>query len=281
MASGGGSYVVAGLASATSFGVGDFSGGLATRRSSGLAAATLAQLTGCVLMVGILAIVRPELPAPSSLLYGLAAGVAGGTGIAALYRGLATGAMGLVAAISGAGSVVVPLLASVYLLSAEVRPLQLAGVACALGAILAASGSAHSRASRRALALALLAALGFGLWAVLLDRAAGGGELWSLVSSRFAGTLLVAILAVRHGNLRSVRRVAVLAAGSGVFDVTGNALFVVARSGMTVGLAAALSGIYPLVTMLLARIVLRERLPRLGLLGVGLALASIILISLG
>ncbi len=281
MANGSGPFVLSGLASATSFGAGDFAGGLATRRSPGLSAAALAQLVGCLLMLAALAVVRPAVPSAASLAFGLAAGLAGGTGIAALYRALATGAMGLVAAISGAGSVVVPLAASVFLLGGEVRPLQLLGVACAVGAILAASGAARTHASRTALGLALVAAMGFGLWAVLLDRAAGGGELWSLTTSRLAGTLLVAGLALRRGSLGGARRVVPLAVTSGVCDVTGNALFVVARSGITVGLAAALSGVYPLVTMLLARIVLREHLPRLGLAGVALALAGIVLISLG
>lgn len=276
-----GPFVLAGMASATAFGAGDFIGGLATRRSPGMTVAATAQLVGLILMLGALAILRPALPGVASLGIGVAAGLAGGAGVAALYRALATGAMGLVAAISGAGSVAVPLLASLFLLGGEVRPLQLLGVACTIGAILAASGAAHTHASRTALGLALLAALGFGLWAVLLDRAALDGELWSLVTSRAAGTLLVATLALRQGVLVRGRRLRQLASASGVLDASGNALFVIARSGITVGLAAALSGIYPLATMVLARLVLRERLPRLGLLGVALALTGIVLISLG
>jgi drug/metabolite transporter (DMT)-like permease len=89
------------------------------------------------------------------------------------------------------------------------------------------------------------------------------------------------LLAVSRGSLRSVRRAWPLVAASGVLDVSGNALFVIARGGLTVGLAAALSGIYPLVTMLLARGFLHERLPRLGLVGVALAVAGIVLISIG
>ncbi len=276
-----GPFVLAGLASAASFGAGDFAGGLATRRASGLAVAAGAQLVGCVLLVGLLAVVRPPAPGPSSLALGLAAGVVGAIGVASLYRALAIGAMGLVAAVSGAGTVAVPLLASLFLLGGGIRPLQLGGVACVVAAVLAASGAARSRASRRAIGLALLAALAFGFWYVLLDRAAAAEGLWALTSSRVSGTAFMLVLAGLRGSLSSIRRTRLLVTTSGAFDVTGNALFVLARGGLPVGLAAALSGIYPLVTMLLARTVLGERLPRLGLAGVALALAGIVLISIG
>lgn len=276
-----GPFVLSGLASAASFGIGDFSGGMATRRASGLAVAAGSQLTGCVLMLLLIAAVHPAAPGPGAIALGLAAGLAGATGIASLYRALATGSMGLVAAVSGAGTVVVPLLASLLLLGGGIRPLQLGGVGCVIAAVLASSGAARSEASRHAIGLALFAALAFGLWYVLLDRAASAEGLWALTSSRISGTALMLVLAgVRRGP-RPGRRALPLVVASGAFDVAGNALFVVARGGLPVGLAAALSGVYPLVTMLLARSVLGERLPRLGLAGVALAVAGIVLISLG
>jgi len=276
-----GPFVLSGLASAASFGVGDFAGGIATRRASGLVVAAGSQLTGCALMLVVIAMARPPSPGLAAIGLGLAAGLAGATGIASLYRALATGSMGLVAAVSGAGTVVVPLLASLFLLGGGISGVQLGGVACVIAAVLAASGAARSQASRHAVGLALLAALAFGLWYVLLDRAASAEGLWALTSSRVSGTALMLILArLRHGA-RPERRTLPLVVASGAFDVAGNALFVFARGGLPVGLAAALSGIYPLVTMLLARMVLGERLPRLGLAGVNLAVAGIILISIG
>jgi drug/metabolite transporter (DMT)-like permease len=276
-----GPYVLSGLASAASFGAGDFAGGVATRRTSGLVVAAGSQLTGCVLMLLLIAAVHPPAPGPAAIGLGLAAGLAGATGIASLYRALATGAMGLVAAVSGAGTVVVPLLASLLVLGGAISGIQLGGVACVIAAVLAASGAARTGASRHAIGLALLAALAFGLWYVLLDRAASAEGLWALTSSRLSGTAFMLLLAgLRRGPLPG-RRTVPLVAASGAFDVTGNALFVIARGGLPVGLAAALSGIYPLVTMLLARTILGERLPRLGLAGVGLAIAGIVLISIG
>jgi len=273
--------VLFGVASALSFGAGDFAGGLASRRASGLAVAALAQLVGLALLAGFVAVVRPALPDAGSLAIGVAAGLSGAVGVAALYIAMAAGAMGLVASVSGAGSVTVPLLVGALLLHQSVHPLQMVGVAFAAGAILAAGGASSGAASRRALWLALLAALGFGLWYALLDRAAVASGPWALFTSRLSGSSsLLALTALRGGvtMLRASWRLALL---SGLADVGGNALYIGARALMALGLAAALSGIYPLFTMLLARVVLRERLPRLGLAGVALALVAIVLISAG
>jgi drug/metabolite transporter (DMT)-like permease len=280
MSAGTGTGVALGLGSAVSFGAGDFAGGIATRRASGIAVAAASQAVGWVLLLGVLAATRPPLPDGGSLLAGLAAGVAGATGVAALYRGLSIGAMGIVAALSGAGAITVPLLVSLAS-GAGIGGLQVAGVACIAGAAAAGSGATAQGVSRRALVFAGLAAVGFGLWYVLLDRAASGDAIWALVASRASGTLFMGTLAVVRGSLGGLRRAWPLVMFSGVCDVGGNALFVAARALVPVGLAAALSGVYPLFTMLAARVIVRERLPRLGLLGVALAIAGIVLISIG
>jgi drug/metabolite transporter (DMT)-like permease len=273
--------VLAGLASAASFGAGDFAGGVASRRASGLAVAAAAQLVGFALMAVALAVMHPAAPSPSSLLIGAAAGISGAIGVAALYSALASGAMGLVASVSGAGAVTLPLLVSVTLLGGHVRPLQIVGIACSALAVTCAGGASRGHASARALQLALVAAAGFGLWYLLLDRAALGEPLWALFMSRLGGGASMALVAALLGSLAGIRRTWRLTVTSGICDIGGNVLYVVARSGIDVALAAALSGIYPLGTMLLARTVLRERLPRLALVAIGLALLAIVLITLG
>ncbi|MGH2417624.1 MAG: EamA family transporter, partial [Candidatus Limnocylindria bacterium] len=117
-------------------------------------------------------------------------------------------------------------------------------------------------------------------WYVLLDAAARGGDpLWALVLSRGSSAAIAVLLAARR--LDRNRFPARIVVAAGLFDVGGNALYVVARDFIPIGLAAALVGLYPIVTMLLARVVLGERLPRLGQLGVALALLGIVLISAG
>src|SRR5207244_6633607 len=119
----------------------------ASRRASGLAVAALGQLVGTVLLAAFVLVARPGLPDTGSLAIGVAAGLSGALGVAALYVAMAAGAMGLVASVSGAGAVTVPLLVGVFLLNQSVHPLQAVGVACAAGATLAAGGASRETAS--------------------------------------------------------------------------------------------------------------------------------------
>ena len=273
--------ILASLAGAASFGSGDFAGGLASRRAGGLAVAAAAQVVGLsALVVGLVAL-RPPLPGTDGLLIGLAAGVAGGVGLAALYVGLAIGAMGLVAALSGLGSVTVPVMVGAVA-GVVLSPLQLVGVGLAGLAAMAAGGASREGVSGRALVLAGMAALAFGSWYVLLDLAAKTADpLWGLVISRATSAVLIGAIALVGGRAAGLRPVAALVVLAGLLDVGGNVLYVVGRSQIPVGLAAALTGLYPLGTMLLARFVLKEALPPLGLVAVGLAIGAVALISLG
>jgi drug/metabolite transporter (DMT)-like permease len=211
------------------------------------------------------------------------AGACGGIGLVALYAGLSLGSMGVVTALSGVGSVALPLLLGYAIGRAPVSPGQWLGVVITMAAVGAASGATRQGVQARAVALGITAAVFFGLWFLLLDVAAeeSGSEAWALVASRGAATVLIggaALMRGRYAGLRAAWSIVLLA---GTMDVTGNAAFVLARSTLPVGVAAALSGIYPIVTMLLARAVLRESLPRLGIAAVLLAVVGILFISLG
>ncbi|CAN5527949.1 MAG: EamA family transporter [Chloroflexi bacterium] len=273
------SGIGAGILSALSFGTGDFAGAVASRRAGALPVVAGAHGIGLVALLLAAIVIRPPLPDLGSALIGLSAGVAGVVGLAALYRGMSLGSMGLVTALSGAGSLAIPLTVGA-LLGSTVAPLQLLGVGCAAGAAAAASGASRGELGRQAIQLAGLAAMGFGAWYVLIDLAAQGGDpLWALVLSRTASAGIAFALAYGRVERSSYPlRIVVVA---GLFDVGGNALYVVASDQMPIGLAAALTGLYPIVTMLLARFVLGELLPRLGQFGVALALLGIVLISIG
>ena len=271
--------IAAGVLSALSFGAGDFVGAFAARRAGALIVVAGAHLTGLLaLLVGAL-LLRPPMPEVGPVLIGMAAGVAGAVGLAALYRGMSLGSMGIVASLSGAGSLAIPLVAGAAL-GSSIEPLQLVGVACTAAAAAAAGGASRDEVGRRALLLAAAAATGFGAWYVLLDLAARGGDpLWALVFSRATSAMLTGAIAIgRFDRSRFPFRIVVAA---GLLDVGGNALYVVAREAIPIGLAAALTGLYPIVTMILARFILGEHLPRLGQLGVALALLGIVLISIG
>lgn len=271
--------IAAGVLSALSFGAGDFAAAVAARRAGALVVVAGAHTVGLLaLLIGVL-IVRPPLPGGGAMLLGTAAGVAGAVGLAALYRGMSLGSMGIVTSLAGAGSLAIPLVAGA-LLGATISPIGLLGVACAVGAAAAAGGASADDVGRRALALAALAALCFGAWYVLVDAAAREGDpLWALVFSRATSAGLAT--AAAYGRLERSRFPLRIVIAAGLLDVGGNGLFVVASDLIPIGLAAALTGLYPVVTMILARVVLGERLPRLGQLGVALALLGIVLISAG
>jgi drug/metabolite transporter (DMT)-like permease len=269
------------VGSAAAWGTGDFAGGLAARRAGGMLVTGGAQVVGLLLLLLAVAVLQPAPPGTATLILGALGGVAGGLGLAALYRALGMGAMGLVSALSGVGGVLIPLAVGTLLWGTAIQPLQLAGVGCAVVAIGAASGATTRGVSREALLLALMAALGFGLWFVFLDRAAEQDQLWALVASRASASLVVGGAALLRADRSRLREVAPLVAFAGLLDVAANGMVVLAFATIPVGIAAALSGTYPLVTMLLARALLGEALPRLGLLAVALAVIGIVLISLG
>jgi drug/metabolite transporter (DMT)-like permease len=271
--------IPAGIFSALSFGAGDFAGAVAARRAGALIVVAGAHAIGLVALLLATLVLRPPAPSLDGALIGLVAGVAGAVGLAALYRGMSVGAMGMVTALSGAGSLAIPLVVGAVL-GARIGPVQMVGVGCAAAAAVAASGASRTELGRQSLLLAGLAALGFGAWYVLIDIAARAGDpLWALVFSRLASASLAGLVSI--GRLDRTRFPLRLVAMAGLFDVGGNALYVVAREFLPIGLAAALTGMYPIVTMILARVVLGEHLPRLGQLGVGLALLGVVLISLG
>lgn len=269
----------AGVLAALSFGAGDFAGAFAARRAGALVVVAGAHVVGFLALLVSAVVVRPPLPGIDAVLLGMGAGVAGLVGLAALYRGMSLGSMGIVTALAGSGSLAIPLVAGA-LLGAQVTPIQLIGVACAAGAAAAAGGASRADVGWPALRMAGLAALGFGAWYVLLDAAARAGDpLWALVLSRGSSAVVAAVIAAsRFERARYPIRIVIVA---GLFDLAGNALYVVARDQIPIGLAAALVGIYPVVTALIARVVLGERLSRLGQVGVGLALLGIVLISAG
>jgi drug/metabolite transporter (DMT)-like permease len=273
--------VLLGVGSAAAWGTGDFAGGIAARRAGGLLVTGAAQLIGLLFLLLAVAVLRPTAPATSTIVLGALGGIAGGLGLAALYRGLAMGAMGLVSAVSGVGGVLIPLVVGVVLWHTAIQPLQLAGVGCALVAIAAASGATSRGVSREALVLALVAAVGFGLWFVLLDRASDHDQLWALVASRGSASIVVGGSALLRADRSALGSVAPLVALAGILDVAANGMVVLAFATIPVGIAAALSGTYPLATMLLARTFLGEALPRLGLMAVVLAVIGIVLISAG
>lgn len=271
------------LAASLSWGLGDFLAGLRTRRLPVVTVLVVSQVAGLTSIALVVALRGVGPPEARYLLYGSLAGIAGAVGLAALYRGLAIGPMSIVAPIS-ATAAVVPLVAD---LVAGERPsaIQSAGIALAvLGVVLASRTpvAARSRGASRGVALALVAALGFGLLLVALGAASDADPYWGTLAMRTASLSLFILtaLALRPSFALGERDLPVLLA-IGVLDTAGNALFAVATTESLLSVAAVLAQLYPVVTVLLARAVLGERISRVQGAGVLAAFGGVALITTG
>ena len=276
--------VALGLAAGISWGVADFLGGLKSRQLSVLVVLVVSQAVGAVL-VGVIIVARGEgPPATEYLLIGALAGLSGLAGLAAFYRGMAVGAMSVVAPISATGAAI-PVTVGIAT-GDRPRAVQVAGLVLALvGVVLASREAREGSAGTKVAAgtgLALVAAVGFGGFFVGLDLASEGDVLWALLAARSVDiVLLVAVgLALRPGHDLSARDLRDLAA-VGVFDVAANALFAFASTQGLVSLVAVLASLYPVTTIFLARLVLKESVRTSQAVGVALALLGVAAIAAG
>jgi drug/metabolite transporter (DMT)-like permease len=275
---------LAGL-SALLYGGADFYGGLATRSSPVTSVLPLSQLVGLVLALAATALLGTAPPRVADLAWGAAAGVCGAVGLAALYTAIATTVVAVASPIAAVVGAVIPVALGVV---AGERPSALAwaGIAGALPAIVlltAGSGrGAPASASRRAALLGAGAGVGFGLFFFAVSRTAHDSGLWPLVAARVSTIALVGLAAVATGrSLRPARESLGAVFASGALDMGANIAFLFAsRTGM-LSVAAAVAALYPGPTVLLAWIVLRERLTPLRIAGLVLALVGVALISAG
>lgn len=203
-------------------------------------------------------------------------------GLLAFYRGLATGAMSLVAPVAAVVGAGLPVAAG-FVFGERLDPGQMAGIVTALAAVAMVSRPSNgASAGRRGTWLALFAGLGFAVFFVGMDRAyvAGAGLWWPLPIARTASVVITSLAVLATGRaggvLRAVSPVVVL---SGVGDIAGNVGFMLARAQGPLGPAAVLGSLYPAVTVMLAWTFLDERLSRAHLAGVLLAFAGIVLIA--
>lgn len=271
--------VAFGLAASLCWGSGDFSGGLASRRANVTTVVVAAYTVGFFLLVGLALITREPFPQPMDLLWGALAGIAGVLGLLAFYSALATGKMGLAAPVSAMLTATLPVAFSAFITGLP-SPLQLGGFALALLAIGLISRPDGTEGSLRGIGLALIAGLGFGCFFILISRVSPGAIFWPLAAARFVSVaLLLLALRLRRQEVLPGKAVAPLIALTGVLDAVGNAFFVLAAHSGRLDIAAILSSLYPAATVLLAAIVLRERIQRIQATGVVLALLAIPLIS--
>ena len=292
--------VLSGLVAAVAWGAGDFAGGLASRRAAAIRVVMVSQLVGVLALIALGIGLRQPAPLPADLRWGLLAGLAGGLGLLLLYLSLARAKMGVAAPLTAVAAGGIPLLVG-FLTEGLPSVAQLGGFALALVAIWVISRPDNAGGFRpRDALLPLLAGVGFGGFMALIGQVSeGAGFVWPLVATRAAS---MSTLLVVWWVAQSRRRAAadsdegvlglllaapaatpfplLLAALAGLGDTAGNAFFALSAQVGRLDVAAVLSSLYPAATVLLARLVLDERLTLRQILGVVLALAAVVLIAI-
>jgi drug/metabolite transporter (DMT)-like permease len=273
-----------GLGSGLLWGTGDFLGGLSSRRLPVLAVTIWSQLAGSLVLLAVV-LASGQRPTGAGLAWGALAGLCGGTALLSFYRGMAEGAMSIVAPVSACGAVV-PVVVAFARGEWPGAPAVAGILAAVAGVVLVSRPGRRGQGGRvplRLIALALGAALGFGLFFVFVDVASGvrgGSPLWATAGVRAGSLTWLAVIALvaRRPLVWPGRRIGLVVL-AGVLDTTANVLFAYASTLGNLGVVGVLGSLYPVATVLLARFVLAERLSGLQAVGVLLALAGAALLG--
>lgn len=305
------------LAAAVSWGAADFSGGLASKKSNVYGVVLVAHAVGLVFNTGAAFLWRDPWPGTASMMWGAAAGLVGAVGLVALYRALAIGTMGINAPVAAVVTGILPVAFTFLTLGLPTR-LQLGGFTVAVIAIWLIAMPAGELGRPKGLGLAMLAGVGFSGFLLFIKLAGAVAKFWPLVGARAASLVFMVVLVSgmsagarrsRHrgrdahateenpgahaaedtrddhaagdsmvgwGSLRANWRAMVFC---GIFDSLGNILFVYAATRGRLDVAAVLSSLYPASTLILARVILKERIGKVQMLGIALALGSVAMIA--
>jgi drug/metabolite transporter (DMT)-like permease len=244
-----------------------------------------AQAVGLVGAVTFALVTSQPVPGPESLAWAAAAGVSGIVALAAFYQALAIGRMGIVAPVAGVLGASIPVVVGI---AGEGLPsaLQAIGIVLAVASVALVSRPGDQPAGpsdRRALLLAIAAGIGFALFITFMARAGSASVPWLVSSSRASAVALmtVVVLVTRTRAAPGPRGWLAIAAIAGVFDVVGNGLFVAAVQTGRLDIAAVTSSLYPIATVILARVILGERFAHVHVVGIAVATAAIVCIAVG
>ena len=274
------------LGSAVLYGAADFTGGLATRRASTIPIVLLSQLSGLVSLLLLMPLLEASTPTRLDMVWGAVAGLTGGIGVALLYRALAIGTMAVVAPTTAVCAVTIPVVVSVVL-GERPPPLAVIGIVLGVVSIVLVSkqttpGEGSNAGYSKGVGTALASGVMIGFFFLALAQTRTDAGMWPLVASRSISVLLFGVVAIaRRSTIRMPAPVFGLAMLCGLIDMLANALYLVAARVGPLSIVVTLSSLYPASTVLLARVVLGERLNLWQVSGVGCALAAVVLIVSG
>jgi drug/metabolite transporter (DMT)-like permease len=276
-------FLVLSLTAAFTYGAADFLGGLASRRANTIAVVTISQGAGLLMVALLLPMLISAAPGRSDWIWGGIAGLTGGVGVALLYRALAVGVMAVVAPTTAVCAVLVPVVIAVAL---GERPgaRESVGIVLAVVAIVLVSQSASMSGTSTAdkqsgIGLSLLSGVAIGLFFLSLARTNAAAGLWPLLAARTISVSLFAAMTLFYRvPLRMPPPVLATTIGGGIVDMLANLFFLLASRQGPLTLAVTLTSLYPASTVLLARVVVGERLAPRQWAGVAFALVAIVTI---
>lgn len=267
------------LAAVLSWGTSDFLGGYGARKANAFLLTTVAHAGGGALMCCLALAAHSELPSRTSILWALAAGASGGTALAVFYRALSAGSMGLMAPVAAVLGAAIPVGVGMV---TEGLP----GILPVTGFVLAGVGiwlisrSEGGGSRPQGIAWAILSGVGFAGFFLCMRQAGEGSALWLATFSRAASLLCTAAIVMAQRNFRGLpARNAMIGAVAGSIDVIGSVFFIRASQTGRLDAAVVISSLYPAITVLLARIFLREHFSRWRAVGIAAALIAVPLIA--
>jgi drug/metabolite transporter (DMT)-like permease len=276
--------VVLALAASSCWGAADFLGGLQSRRVPVVVVLAVVQGTGLALVLIVIAVMAEPFPGQRAALLSVVAGAAGVLALGCFFRALSIGTMSIVAPISATG-VALPVIVGVATGDA-LSTIVSVGLVVTVAGVVLASREPHAdpdraAAGRLSIGLALLAAVGFGSYFVMSDVAADDSVLWLLALSRIAPVPVLVTLARARGMRPPPRRSVLLLVLAGALDCGATGLYGLANTEGALSIVAVVGSLYPVMTVVLARAVLGERIAPVQGVGVGIALAGVAMIAGG
>lgn len=277
--------IIFGLCSALTWGAGDFTGGLAARRSGAYRTVFYGEVIGIMVLIIVMLILGESFPESRVWLLSMLAGVLGSIGLLLLYHSMTLGLMSIAAPVSALLAAVLPVIVGIF---NEGLPefLTIIGFGFALLAVWMISqgigGMTDIFTHLSDLKLPLLAGIGFGSYFVLMHEATRTGAIvWPMIASRSGGMLLIIIyMLITRASWKVELSALPMIALNGVLDICGNGFFILAGQAGRLDVAAVTSSLYPGATVILAGIFLKERLTRNQWIGILSALIAIVLMTM-
>jgi drug/metabolite transporter (DMT)-like permease len=276
--------VLLSVAASSCWGVADFLGGLQSKRVPVAMVLCLVEGTGLAGVLVVIAATGEPFPDLRAAILAMVAGVAGVIALGCFYQALSIGTMSIVAPISATG-VTLPVVVGIAT-GDRLSSVVAAGLGVTVLGVVLASREHHDDAQRTAagklsVGLALVAALGFGSYFVLSDSAADDSVLWLLVLSRIIPVPALAAFAWARGMRPPPGRTALVLVAAGTLDCGATALYAVANTKGALSIVSVVGSLYPVMTLILARAILGERIRRVQQVGVAAALAGVAMIAAG